>query len=792
MSSDSNSVPPPIPQILTHSVIPSLITNLDASDVIECYSLSRTVRLADFHNVTIVKMALGLRYAGGGGNNSNKRPLELTLEYGPQRTSSYLQDDSMPLVITDNHLSWANEANVYYTTASIRSFRWKSAYYMSSLTGAVLEKILEKAASYSTLKPRYQPFVVVATMPDNSDDKISQNDPHRQASRQILKSSSSIDFCLQMWTDMVDLGVDLTPIVSPPTIVPRLHVMGRVRKISGYNDENDYIPQRAAHFYQSFSNCWKAIATGDYSYYETSMPSSSPSTPYPTTLNPTDFPSAVEPSAAPTVFSTTEVPSNMPSLRKDGNVSYLLQDKENLTDQDFGSFIPTTLNSTNDTKPKDNGTTTKKSGSSKGNLSRTKPINRKNKTSRFLKPDLQYRSRKLRDIQQIYTVKSTHRLLWKALDSISEFIFPHHRMNQNDEVESDDVFLGELAFHNLTTLPESNFSVTTIPSLAPTADTASEAEKAANEAHMAAQEAKNASTYESAEKAATAAEHAADAAQKAANAARWQKDMETMNSGDGALITQALQRCWTDPLYGLATGNSSTVAGYLYLDGNFYYQMNLIPPYLDVYESSMQIPLPESRVKPITTDDFVDWALAFCIVGLFLSGLFAFLQQFGLRFAFYNRQQFFFDPTGKNNEEEGDIGCDTSIARSRSSSIASSDTQGLGRGKDVVDTDDGIPLSMGGRRQISRNTHLLVTNSPTNSVERETFDQEGNIELVNMMSIFPLVEDQVNPSPLTQVPPRRFTRHPDLVDMPSLRSRSKVAKPVTLISLESRSSSGSY
>jgi hypothetical protein len=786
ISSDSTSVSPPIPQILTHSVIPSLITNLDASDVIECYSLSRTVRLADFHNVTIVKMALGLRYAGGSGNNSNKRPLELTLEYGPQRTSTYLQDDSMPLVITDNHLSWANEANVYFTTASIRSFRWKSAYYMSSLTGAVLEKILEKAASYSSLKPRYQPFVVVATMSDNPDEKSNQHDPHRKTSRQVLKSSSSIDFCLQMWTDMVDLGVDLTPIVSPPTIVPRLHVSGRIRKISGYNDENDYIPERAAHFYQSFSNCWKAIATGDYSYYETSMPSSSPSTPLPTTLYPTDFPSAVEPSAAPTIFPTTGVPSSIPTFRKDANLSYLFHDKENQSDPGLTSIVSS--NSTNDNYLMHNRTQAKKVGISKtkGSRNRTKIINRKNKTSRFLNPESQFESRKFADIRQVSKFNKTDRLLWQTFKIMSEYIFPQHRMNQDEEVESDDVFLGELAFHNLTILPESNTSTTTIPSFTPIVDTASEAEKAANEAHMAAQEAKNASTYESAEKAATAAEHAADAAQKAANAARWQKDIETMNSGDGALITQALQRCWTDPMYGLATGNSSTVVGYLYLDGNFYYEMNLIPPYLDVYESSMQIPLPENRVKPITSDDFVDWALAFCIVGLFMSGLLAFLQQFGMRFAFYNRQQFFFNPTGKNNEEEGDIVSDTISARSRSSSVGSSDTQVLGNGKQLDLSDDGIPLSMGGRRQFSRNTQLVVTNSPNRLVGRANFDQEGNIELVNMMSISPLVDDQmVHSSPLTQVPPRRFTRHPDLVDMPSLRSRSKVAKPVTQVSLES-------
>ena len=276
-----------LPQILTRSVLPSLIRDLDASDVLECYSLTRTAPL--HHFVDVQKMALGIRYEPP--EYSHKQPLELTLEYGPQRTGDWLEQESMPLLLQENHyLSWENEGKVYYTTASIHnSLSIQSAYYMASMTGAVLQKVLEKAVSYAANKPRYQPFQVVhssvpsddrttasSSSESNSDgaDSSSSETPQQQQSHDpqhhlVLKSSSSIDFIYQMWLDMAELGVDLRPVLEPPLYIPRLHVMAdSVHKVSGYTTDGKLVTAEAAHFYDKLSTCWTAVASGDVSVYE--------------------------------------------------------------------------------------------------------------------------------------------------------------------------------------------------------------------------------------------------------------------------------------------------------------------------------------------------------------------------------------------------------------------------------------------------------------------------------------------------------------------------------------------
>ena len=114
MSPTGTSTPPPPQQqaqaqILTRALLPQLaaIQQLDASDVLECYTL---VRLAPLHQpqfnstIMIQKMALGFVYRPTSAknhysnNNFKKQPLELTLEYGPQRTGSTLLEDAMPFV----------------------------------------------------------------------------------------------------------------------------------------------------------------------------------------------------------------------------------------------------------------------------------------------------------------------------------------------------------------------------------------------------------------------------------------------------------------------------------------------------------------------------------------------------------------------------------------------------------------------------------------------------------------------------------------------------------------------
>ena len=100
-------VPSALPRVLTHSIIPTLTQGLDASDVIECYALVRSAPLHGIANSTIHidKMALGMRYrpSGGGAGSTHqqraeKKPVELTIEYGPQRFGPQLHHEAMPII----------------------------------------------------------------------------------------------------------------------------------------------------------------------------------------------------------------------------------------------------------------------------------------------------------------------------------------------------------------------------------------------------------------------------------------------------------------------------------------------------------------------------------------------------------------------------------------------------------------------------------------------------------------------------------------------------------------------
>jgi len=204
---------------------------------------------------------------------------ELTLEYGPQRTGAAKTSESMPIVHVDTehqttednndngkYVSWQNEGSIYYSTKISHDFT--DAYYMASITGVVLEKIIQRAIQYTYKHPRYQPFEVIS-MPSQ---------------KQILKSSGSEDFVWHMFHELSDLFVDIDPLVLPP----RARVQFYVSDIEDDNEQqkddnqsttsrrtNPYVQKvegtseasQAALFYEKFINCASAIRTGDYSMY---------------------------------------------------------------------------------------------------------------------------------------------------------------------------------------------------------------------------------------------------------------------------------------------------------------------------------------------------------------------------------------------------------------------------------------------------------------------------------------------------------------------------------------------
>jgi hypothetical protein len=116
-----------LPQILTrNSYLPSL-NNLDAGDVVECYTLMRSAKLEN--GIMVRKSALAFRFIpkSSSPDVAIKDPFELTLEYGPQRTGATQSFESMPSIngknrdLDDNgdgmYVSWENHGklqNLYY------------------------------------------------------------------------------------------------------------------------------------------------------------------------------------------------------------------------------------------------------------------------------------------------------------------------------------------------------------------------------------------------------------------------------------------------------------------------------------------------------------------------------------------------------------------------------------------------------------------------------------------------------------------------------------------------------
>jgi hypothetical protein len=195
-----------IPQVLARAAIPRITAGWDASDVLECYYLTRRTFLHGLANSTIpiTKVALGIRYRPPAALSAVKhKVLELTLEYGPSRAGPDSQHESIPRVVPDDDgafVSWDNEAKVYYTT-EIDASVYMRANYLASLSGAILAKLLQEALDFveASRHRRYQPFAVYAAVnPD--EEKIKEP-------RQLLRSSSDVDFLFQLYRTLARLGV---------------------------------------------------------------------------------------------------------------------------------------------------------------------------------------------------------------------------------------------------------------------------------------------------------------------------------------------------------------------------------------------------------------------------------------------------------------------------------------------------------------------------------------------------------------------------------------------------------
>jgi hypothetical protein len=681
------------PLILTGSLLPSLIQQLDASDVLEAYALVRSAHLHQpIFNSTIVvqKMALGLRFRPP--ISSHKPPLELTLEYGPQRNGENLLEDAMPFFSGD-HVTWENEGQVY-VTKSIGS-EWTKAYYMASLTGAVLGKLLEKANSYNLEHGRYQPFSVL------------------QHNKLVLKSSDAQDFVLSMFQTMADVGVVIKPILPPPFFTVTLHVES-ITKVSGYQDDGTKASTQASHFFDRMSACITAIATENYKDY---TPTASPSRhiSQKPSRTPSTIPS-ISPSRTPVaILDDKSKSSHKPSHQKSHHNSAPIPTKEN------NVVLNITYGHSTQTTPK------------------PRPIREDNAATTTNNDDDTTGQRRYFHLRRLF----------ETLQFKAETITPKTSISERLDSSNTTTTTPSPAPTIATDNSNASSTTTSIPTviIPVPGDEATEAVKAAQEAVNAAQEAKNFSSSEASEKAANAAQAAAQAAQKAADASAqtaYHQMRGYITSGDGELVSSAIRQCFTNLLFGVADGSGSssapTAVAYLYLDGSFYYRLNMTEPYLSVVRQHRPMPTPPSFKRSIMNGggDFIDWTLALAIGMAVVLGILMLLQQIGIRIFLYKSQKKFFDPHAIEKDE---IELDEHMHR-----------QLHGQGHSHGFEPDVIPWSMSGKSS-SRSQHGKKTMTPA------SVKPASELEMVE--SIF-------------------HRGDPDFVDLPHLKSTSKVAVPVSL------------
>ncbi len=723
-------VPPGMAQVLTHNAIPKLTHDLDASDVLECYALVRSAPLHGIANATIhiQKTAIGIRYRPTGAAalvhqqlHSEKRPMEITLEYGPQRFGPSLTHEAVPYIQVSEQessfIGWENEGKVFYTTKIVTE-SYLSSYYMASMTGAVLNKILVQAVEYAERRRRYQPFTVYSV----------------ETGRDV-RSSSSVDFAQYIWKQLANLGVEIHPILPPPIYEARLWVDSWEKVIPEPSMANE-----AAAFYQNLYQCLESIATNDYSAYQP--------TPQPTTSHqPTVVPS-ISPEPTEGASSLTYEPSST-SINPDFDAT-----STSITNPPTPSV---TGYSTNGSEPED--------GSDRQN----------------------FRARRLDD--ENFDDED-------FLDDSDDTVF-----GSNDDDEKNDFNIADKDTDKIGPLWEIDERGITLPphTLVPTSvvqeNISSEkgvekVKQAAAEAQQAANEAKNAAQTEGENKAADAAQAAATAAQAVADATSnvaGHAAMEGLLSGDGMTMASIVTRCFTDQQYDIASVDENgtvSIHAFLYHDGSTYYKLNLTSPYLEIAKVNRALPKAVNSSEFGSGGEFIDFVLAILVLCCVFLLFIAILQRMGYRYfeSFYRCQRWFFNPS--KFDYEGDTLDD--------------DENPFNFGE------DGIPLSMGGR--LSQESPIALRTLATRKDETQHFSElrmpdlhqsnrvqgtpgsrskgfvRRELEMSSLTRRRSVLSDSESQGSLSDddsaVVPDRLMRDPDLVDMPYLKSTSKVAIPV--------------
>jgi hypothetical protein len=746
---EETGVPPAMPQVLTRNVISMLTRDLDASDVLECYALVRPAPLHGIANSTIhiQKTAIGIRYRPSGAaavaaqqQHIEKLPIELTLEYGPQRFGPLLHHEAMPYIQVSEEessfIGWENVGRIFYTT-KIVSDNYSSSYYMASMTGAVLNKILIQAVEYAERRRRYQPFAVFSA--DNGRE---------------VRSSSSVDFAQYIWKQLANLGVEIQPILPPPIYEARFWVNSWEKVVPQPSTANE-----AATFYQNLYKCLEAIATNDYSAYQ--------------------------PTAQPTV---SPMPTLMPSISSSPTEEELVTSEPS---DDEGDNVSSLLPGDNESESEPDG----KSASSVGPLETTVPTS-SNTDAQSDEPDTNddgvdgsdrrgVRARRLADTdddndEDLYPDRTDD---YVGNDDDTGNPSDEGGSDGDDLIDDDDNIISteEPSSTALSANPTNTPSRSTISPTAETPQTGQDGvekvQQAAADAQQAADEAKDAAQTEGENKAADATSNAAAMAA-----------MDGLLSGDGAAMTSIVTTCLTNPQYDIASVDENgtvTVSAFLYRDGSNYYKLNLTSPYLEIAKVNRALP------KAVNLSDFgaggelIDFVLAMLVLSSIFLLVVVLLQQMGYEFfhSLFRCQKWFFNP--RKYDYEGNTLDDKENPFS------------YGEG--------GIPLSMGGRltnvsptiraTQENGNTprpHSSELGMPELSHQNSGHSMGSSAHREVEMSTLPssrmrqVFSDNDSNGSLSgdelevnsgSVPTRRM-RDPDLVELPYLKSTSKVAVPV--------------
>ena len=733
---DKSTPPLEIPRVLTKASVNSLTHGLDASDVLECYALVRSAPLHGIANssITVQKMTIGIRFRPKAADLKNpfnvKTPMELTLEYGPARLGPVLSDEAMPIIQgndeTSSYLTWDNSAKVYYTQKIVAE-NYLSSHYMASMTGAVLNKLLTEAVEYTQRRRVYQPFAI-----------------YSETNKLLLRSSSSSDFAWFVWSHLAKLGVEIEPILPPAMYDARLYTKS-VAKV--FPDPT--VVSEAATFYQRLYNCMESIATNNYGSLLSSRDQE-------------------------TTGDGVASPDNAPSTNENGN-------NRNLA---IG-------NNSIDRKP---GQMLRKLQETKGGDEGRESLD----------------NEELDNVQISTTHEDTEAPTSVELKATEQ---------EEEKIANNDVSLVKSAAEATNDKEEANlqsFSETDAPTDLPTPDGSDtlpptvsihdveKAQNAANDAQKAADEAKIAAKTEGETKAADAAQAAADAALAAADAttsAASQAAMEDMLSGDGTMMSSIISTCFSNPRYEISPPDYNRTAPieiYLFRDQSTYYQLELMSPYIEVTKLNRPIPKAAALLSDFGAGgDALDWTLAMLI--FFSSFLMVLLicQQMGKRYisCIVKCQRRFFNPRKHDDEDE--------------------QNSGIQSGSHFFFGKSGIPVSMGGKQSSYSplNTgrtvqNMMVEDSYTDddeADEMEDFDRRKatpmrspglELEMVNFGTDSHSVGGQPTPrmrpyrdssdsstgsSAEGEVHleiPDRLLRNPDLVELPSLKSKSKVAVPV--------------